>query len=594
MRVSNQKLLSKYYDRRASCKVLGCLMVNPKLIFSRSDIIDADYFFTRNHRALYDAIEALALTGKLEQINLGDIENWMYNNTQVTYNKFFEVGDESEWITSLIEDADLGSYSYYLDIVRKYSFLRDKIRSGQDVSDILDETELDLRLLEEQRNNFFDMSLQDIIRHYDRKNIDVKNKYSLRGKENSRKSGDDADEIWESFKESPDYGWRSESRFLDRVMRGCRRKMFMLESKDSGTGKTRLGVLQLCLLSCDEMWSYTEKCFKPNPYGETAPTLYIGTEMDLRREIEPIIWATISGVEEYKIKTQTFTEEEEQRLLYAKEISKRSFIFMENEPNYDVEFLRSIVEEHVSKNNIGAVILDYIETTPALIGEYARATRGMQVKEDQVLFSLSVELKNIANDFNVFLKAYTQISDNARRDWTIRDSGAIKGSKSLQMKADVAVVTMRPTEQELKLVEEACLRNCHTTPEGKLLLPNVVINVYKLRGGNYPPLRIFARQNLGNMHFVDLFVTDWNYVQMDKDEIKKLFLKARHVIEEEREEYNKRLEEEEAVAYEEEKTTEEPIQVGVTCRVDLETGEVVEFEEEEQPKPSGRFSGRRR
>ena len=212
-------------------------MVCPKLINSRTDAVDADYFHTRTHRALFDAIEALALTGKFEKIALGDIENWMYNNAQVTYNKFFEVGDESDWIVSLIEDADLGSYTYYLDIVRKYSFLRDKIRAGQDVSDILDETELDIRLLEEQRNSFYEMSLQDIIKHYDRKNIEIKSKYTVRSRENSRKSGDNADEIWESFKESPEYGWRSESRFLDRIMRGCRRKMFMLESKDSGTGK---------------------------------------------------------------------------------------------------------------------------------------------------------------------------------------------------------------------------------------------------------------------------------------------------------------------------------------------------------------------
>lgn len=566
-------------------------MVCPKLINSRTDAVDADYFHTRTHRALFDAIEALALTGKFEKIALGDIENWMYNNAQVTYNKFFEVGDESDWIVSLIEDADLGSYTYYLDIVRKYSFLRDKIRAGQDVSDILDETELDIRLLEEQRNSFYEMSLQDIIKHYDRKNIEIKSKYTVRSRENSRKSGDNADEIWESFKESPEYGWRSESRFLDRIMRGCRRKMFMLESKDSGTGKTRLGVLQLCLLSCEEMWSYTEKRFVSNPYGETSPTLYIGTEMDLEREIEPIIWATISGVEEHKIKTRTYTEEEEERLLYAKEISKRSFIFLENEPNYDVEFLRTIIDEHIVKHGVGAVILDYIETTPALIAEYGRATRGMQIKEDQVLFNLSVELKNLANDFNVFVKAYTQISDNARRDWSIRDSGAIKGSKSLQMKADVGAVTMRPTEQELKLVEEACQANCYRNDKGELLLPNVVIHVYKLRGGAYPPVRIFARQNLGNMHFMDLFVTDWNYKQLDKSEIRKLFLKSPKLYEIEKEEYAKRMEQEEPDCPEDFIKKEEPVSIGVTCKVDPETGEVIEIEEE--PKVS-RVGSRRR
>ena len=504
----NKRVLEKYYDRRSGMKVLGCLMVNPKLLLYKTEPICADYFPVRTHKALFGAIEAIASTGNVESIGLSDIENWMYNNAQVSYNRFFEVNDESEWILSLIEDADLGNYSYYLDIVRKYSFLRDKLASGQDVSDILDETLVDSRLLEEQRKAFFEMSLEDLIRHYDRKNLDIKSKYVMRSDEDSRKSGDGADELWERFKEAPDFGWRSESKYLDTICRGCRRKMFVVESRDSGTGKTRLGVRQLCTLACDELWDYKAKCFTPNPYGETVPTLYIGTEMDLYEEIEPMIWSVISGVEEHKIKLQTYDEEEEARLLHAKEISKRSLIYLENEPNYSVEFFYSIVEQHVLEHNIGAVVVDYIESTPALISEYAKITKGMDISETQVLFNLSVELKNIAKRFNIFVKAYTQISDNARRDWQIRDSGAIKGSKSLQMKADLGIVAMRQVEKELKLVEDIIAKN-------GAFEPNIVINVYKNRGGNYPPVRIFGIVNLGNMKFSDLFVTDWNYKQIN-------------------------------------------------------------------------------
>lgn len=556
----NQRTLQKYYDRRSACKVLGCLMLKPNLIKSRTDIICSDYFGVRTHKVLYEVIEALAKTGQFETITLGDIENWMYNNAQVSYNKFFENGDESEWILNLIEDADLNTYSYYLDIVRKYAFLRDKLSSGQDVSDILDETQLDLRLLEEQRQRFYEMTLEDIIKHYDRKNLDVKSKYVMRDREDSRKSGDDADEIWEEFKKSPDYGWRSGSAFLDRISRGCRRGMFGLESRESGSGKSRTGVRRLCLLSCDELWSYEEQKFIPNPYGETIPTLYIGTEMDLRKEIEPIIWATISGVEEHKIRTQSYTKEEEERLLKAKEISKRSPIYLENEPNYDIEFLYTTVEEHILNHGIGAVIIDYIETTPALISEYARITRGMNISEHQVLFNLSTELKNIAKQYNVYVHAYTQIAEDARRNWEIRDSGAIKGSKSLQMKADLAIVAMKPTEKELLLVKESMARNCNEDTE-----PNIVLHVYKCRGGSYGMVKIFGTQNLGSMKFVDLFITDWSYKQFDGKDIKPLLLKSPKFFKKEEQQ---------------------------TVFVNPDTGEVKEIALEEEPKPTKRV-GRR-
>ena len=165
----NKRLMEKYCDRRSCMKVLGCLMVEPKLLRYSNEPICSDYFPVRTHKVLFEVIEAIASTGQVETIGLSDIENWMYNNAQVSYNRFFETNDESEWILSLIEDADLGTYSYYLDIVRKYSFLRDKIASGQDVSDILDETLVDSQLLEQQRKAFFEMSLDDLIKHYDRK-----------------------------------------------------------------------------------------------------------------------------------------------------------------------------------------------------------------------------------------------------------------------------------------------------------------------------------------------------------------------------------------------------------------------------------------
>lgn len=233
----NKRVLEKYYDRRSGMKVLGCLMVDPKLLRYRNEPICADYFPVRTHRVLFEVIEAIASTGTIETIGLSDIENWMYNNAQVSYNRFFETNDESDWILDMIEDADLANYSYYLDIVRKYSFLRDKISSGQDVSDILDETLVDSQLLEQQRRAFFEMSLEDLIKYYDRKSLAVKTKYIMRSEEDSRKSGDGADDLWERFKLAPDYGWRSESKYLDTICRGCRRKMFVVESRDSGTGR---------------------------------------------------------------------------------------------------------------------------------------------------------------------------------------------------------------------------------------------------------------------------------------------------------------------------------------------------------------------
>ena len=72
----NKRVLEKYYDRRSGMKVLGCLMVNPKLLLYKTEPICADYFPVRTHKALFGAIEAIASTGNVESIGLSDIENW--------------------------------------------------------------------------------------------------------------------------------------------------------------------------------------------------------------------------------------------------------------------------------------------------------------------------------------------------------------------------------------------------------------------------------------------------------------------------------------------------------------------------------------
>ena len=504
MAKATKSLLQKYCDPRANCNVLSCLMKNPRLLNSKDRPLDDTYFDTnKTHRALFLVIENLHQYG-IESIKLGDIETYLSTHDQLTYKRFFEIGDESEWILELLDlDVDEFNYEHYYNIVAKFAYLRAKIQMGQDVTDILDMNEIDNRVLEEQYSNFMAMPLSEIIKHYDMKNLEVKSKFMHRKAEDSRKSGDEAEKLFESFKLAPSTGWKhADGTILDEISRGARRGMLTIQSRESGLGKTRSAIKQCCMLSCDTLWDYKTKSFQPNPFGEIVPTLYMGTEMKLYEEIEPIIWAVISGVEEDKIRMRKMSTSEEERVLQAIEIAKRAKIFLENEPDYTCSFIEYTIDKYVTQHNIGALVFDYIELIPTLTAEYVRLTRGVTAREDMVLLHLSTQLKNFANDYNIYIHAYTQISNDARRDDTIRDSGAIKGSKSLQVRADLGIVTMRPTVKELEKIKPL------SELKGE---PNICYNVYKNRGGTYVEVKIWAYINLGNMHQEELFVTKWDY-----------------------------------------------------------------------------------
>lgn len=508
--------LQKYNDARAACYVLSALLKNTRLLVSRERPLDESYFINKTHKALYVVIENLQKMG-LQQIKLGDVESYLATHDQLTYKRFFEVGDETEWILELLElETDDYNYNYYYDIVRKFAFLRAKLLTGQDVTDILDMNEPDGRVLDEQYSRFVETLLNDLIKEFDKRNIEVKSKFIQRKEEDSRKSGDNAEQLFEELKIAPAMGWNhAGGPVLNTISRGCRRGMLTIESRESGCGKTRQGIAQCCLLACDTLWDYETNSYQPNPYGETVPVLYVGTEMKLYEEIEPMIWAIISGVPEDKIRQQAMSKAEEKRVLEAIQIAKRAEIYLENEPDYTCSFIEYKVDEYKTLHNIGALIFDYIELIPTLTAEYVQLTKGVAAREDMVLLHLSTELKNIANEYDIYVHAYTQIANDARRDESIRDSGAIKGSKSLQARADLGIVTMRPTIKELKALEPIIQRY------GKE--PNLCFNVYKNRGGTLVMVKVWSYLNMGNMRIENLFTTRWNFVleKVDETYIKK-------------------------------------------------------------------------
>lgn len=515
--------INKYYDSRAACYLLSCLLKKPKLALSRDRAYNENFFTTKTHKALYLVIENLAKMG-VETIKLADIESYLATHDQLTYTRFFgEVGDETEWILSLLEmDTDEGNYNYYYDILQKFAFLRAKMENGQDVTDILDMNEMDSRILDNQYEHFIEMSMEEIIRHYDTLNLTVKHSFTRRSEEDSCHAGENIDSLLQELAESPDYGWRlSLGRWCDNLVRGARRGNLVVESRNSGLGKTRDALFQCVTLSCHTIWNHETRQFEPNPYGEIVPSLYFGTELKLHKEVKPLILAFISGVESGKIKKQLLTDEEQERVEMAKEILKTSPIYLEREPNYDCMFLENMIEKYVNQYDVGAIMIDYVELTPPMIGEYTRMTRGLQAREDSILLNVSTVLKNLAEEFDVFIKIYTQISDNARRDHTIRDSGAIKGSKSLQVRADLGVVVMRPVERELSMLKP--LIDLYGEP-------NICFNIYKNRDGDLGEFKVWCRVNLGNYDLEELFLTDWNYRPF-KEKIEKVYLHS--VVEDE-------------------------------------------------------------
>lgn len=509
MKMNKKQLIKKYYNSRAACQVLGCLLTNPELVKSKELPISQEDFANPLHQLVFGVAYDLAHKG-VKTIRLVEIENHLSSTSPISYERFMNQ-QGSEWVQKvLLLAAEVGNYEHYYWIVRKLSCLRAYLNQGVDVSGLLDYSQVDPTLIEQQEEKFFRLSMNDIIRYFDRKNLNAKELFVVSSNEGG-KIGEGARELRQKLKESPPFGYSFESEYLNTLAYGLRIGALYVESRNSGCGKSRIGLKRLVLLTAPQYWCHEKNCFINNPQGQDNRGLYINTELE-KIEIETIVWATISGLPEDKIIEDDLTKEEEVRLNKAIEIAEQMKLWMETEENYDVAYLRYTIDKYKTKWNINMVVVDYIELTPALVSEYVQQTKGMVARGDSVLLNLSAELKTMARQFKVVMIAYTQVSDNARRDETIRDSSAIANSKSIQNKADFGAVVFEPSVKELEKVQPII-----ESLQGFYPVPNIIYHIYKIRKGKIKNCKVFAYQDLGTMRVIDCFVTNDKYEQINVD-----------------------------------------------------------------------------
>lgn len=229
--------------------------------------------------------------------------------------------------------------------------------------------------------------------------------------------------------------------------------------------------------------------------GGTEKSLIIVTEQE-EDEIQTMILAYLSGVNEDNILFSSYEEGEEERVQKALQIMD---IYQNNlricrMPNPNIEQIQQVVRAEVLENDVSYIFYDYIFLNPALLNEF----RDLKMADHQVLGMLSAALKDLAVELNVFILSSTQLNaqgeDNSKN---IKNESAIRGSRAIVDKVDMGCIVTRPTDDDLHVVESFCSK-----------IPNVVTDVYKMRRGRYTQVRIWSYVDLGTCRTEDLLVTD--------------------------------------------------------------------------------------
>jgi replicative DNA helicase len=489
------------YSINDSELLLGIMMNNPKYLFdSKYKLSKDDFKPFQAHFIMYIAIYNCANNG-CDVITEVEVDQWLEKFP--TEYEVFKDFNGLEWIRTVKQLAKTENIDYYYTKVRRWSLIRAYKENGYDIKEIFDESKSET----EQITKLEQFSLQDIIDKFDIIQTNIKREFTNEDDDTTRKkAGNNGIEIFNNFKTNPSMGLSFESKYLTTLWNGFCKKQLYIRSGDTSSGKSRSCIGDLANVCANEIYDLKQQKWVENPNGKNRG-LYLGCEMELDSEVDPLMWSYISGVESNLITKGKTTKEQDELVKRAISVVNDDSIWLTDMPSFNIRKLEEEIKIHKHECNIDFVAFDYMLLNNALVKEFIE-DRGKSVgaRGDEILLELSKALKDLCKKYDVGMITCTQVNADIK-DYRNRDYSVIRGGKSIADKATGGSISMPITNQELKLVEPYIEKRGFGNRK-----PNFVETVYKARFSEYPKeCKIFSYYDLGNMRKEELFVTDKDF-----------------------------------------------------------------------------------
>lgn len=501
---NNNNLLN---PQRPLFALFGSLCRNPSLLKNPEFNLSEMDFQLELHKIIFSSLNNIATSSiGLNKITEIDVDNYL--SSYPTLYQLWEKYSGFQYLRDCINHTNEDTFNTNYEKVKKFSLLRFYQNMGIDVTDLYDYTATDIIDLDNGMKKIDSMTVIDIIEYYTIKILTVKNEFDTGKQIKDFVAGDGLDDLLTRINEFAEYGLPFKNGFYNRIFRGMRNGKFMLRSAGTGTGKTRQAVADVCFSSCDEWFDLDGDKWISN--GERIPSLFISTELE-KEEVQLIMLATVSGVNEDVIKDGSYDKKIEKRLSRAIEVIKRMPLYCVYIDDFSIIDIETIIEQYIIEKSIQIVAFDYIQITPKLARSMSKSF-GLSLREDQILVQFTSALKILANRYGIFIISSTQLNRNSK-DNEMRDTSSLRGGSALADKIDHGLITFNVTVKDITNIQHILDGGFG----GKK--PNYSHWVYKNRSGLNSCI-IWSYMNLGNMREEPLFVTDLDYNLIEINQLK--------------------------------------------------------------------------
>ena len=500
-------MASKYVDVTAIMQVIGCVYNNPQILeFEDKYTITDEDFPDEFHRTVFGAIYKIYELGA-KTITLENLEDFLSSRPKSA--AIYKKNDGDKWLLKVADIASQLSFDFYYNRLKKMTLLRAYDNYGVDVSDIYDpDNILDIKKKQLQEDLLDNSSLEEIADRVDRKISDIRLKYVDDTTGEAIQAGKGVLQLIQKFKDHPEVGVPLYGRLVNTVTRGARLKKFYLRSAATGIGKTRSMIADACNIACNKIY---DESFGWIKNGTSEPTLFITTEQELE-EIQTMMLAFLSNVNEEHIINGEYEGDEEERVIKAGEILESSPLYVEELPDFSLKDVENVIKKNIRDHDVKYIFHDYIHTSLKILEEITKRSGGVKLREDNILFMLSNKLKDICNQYGVFIMSATQLNGDYQEAKT-PDQNLLRGAKSIADKIDYGSILLSVKEEDIDALDSILSSNIFEKPTIKM-------SVYKNRRGRYKGIIMWCKADLGTCRIQPMFCTTYDYELINMDDIK--------------------------------------------------------------------------
>lgn len=498
---------AKYVDISAIVQVIGGIYLKPSLLDAKDKYFFNEEDFTQDfHKILFGSIYNLYTLGAKE-ITPATIEDYLSKKPKslAVYKNY----KGTEFLLSLQDNVQLAAFDYYYNRVKKMTLLRMYQNAGMNLSWLYDiDNVLDVKKKQAQDDWFDNTSLQEMADIIDEKICNIRLKYVDDASESAIQAGDGVDDLLESLRQNPEIGYPLYGNIINTITKGARLKKFYLRSAATGIGKTRAMIADACYIACDELFDNEKKEWYQN--GTAEPTLFISTEQE-KDEVQTMMIAFISDVDEDHIINGNYYAGEWERVVKAAAILKRSPLYIEQLPDFSLQDIENTIKKGIRDYGIRYLCFDYIHTSMKILSEVTSKTGVKGLREDNILFMMSIRLKDLCNEYGIFIMTATQLN----ADYTTAqqyDQNLLRGAKSIADKIDCGMIMLQTSQEDLESLKPL-LEQGYERPEIK-------ISVYKNRRGRYKDVLLWCKANRGTCKINPMFVTNYQYELIEIEDLK--------------------------------------------------------------------------